>query len=209
MKHVVTLDISSGLILVLIASGAIGGPLTSSEVSDTPHYDSTGRLLFPADYRDWTFLSSGLNMSYDPGVVASGMNMFGNTFAPRSAYAAYTMNGLWPDKTVLIIENRVAATKGSINKHGQFQTTQTMAYEAHVKDTARFRGGWGFFAFSDSKAPAAMIPYAADCYSCHRAHAASDTTFVQFYPTLLPIAAKLKTLSPAYLADEKAAEGSR
>ena len=33
-----------------------------------------------------------------------------------------------------------------------------------------------------------MIPTAADCYSCHAAHAAVDTTFVQFYPTLLPIA---------------------
>jgi hypothetical protein len=43
-----------------------------------------------------------------------------------------------------------------------------------------------------------MIPVSADCYSCHAAHAAVDTTFVQFYPTLLPIAKGKGTLSAAY-----------
>ena len=39
------------------------------------------------------------------------------------------------------------------------------------------------------------------CYSCHAEHAAVDTTFVQFYPTLLPIAKGKGTLSPAYLKE--------
>lgn len=43
-----------------------------------------------------------------------------------------------------------------------------------------------------------MIPVVADCYSCHAAHGAVDTTFVQFYPTLLPIAKSKGTLSSAY-----------
>jgi hypothetical protein len=47
-----------------------------------------------------------------------------------------------------------------------------------------------------------MIATTADCYSCHQAHGAVDTTFVQFYPTLLPIAQEKKTLSASYLADE-------
>jgi aspartate oxidase len=46
-----------------------------------------------------------------------------------------------------------------------------------------------------------MIPQSEACYSCHAAHAAVDTTFVQFYPTLLPIAQANKTLSPAYLKE--------
>jgi hypothetical protein len=49
-----------------------------------------------------------------------------------------------------------------------------------------------------------MFPTSASCYSCHQQHGAVDTTFVQFYPTLLPIATKLGTLSPAYLAETKA-----
>ena len=43
-----------------------------------------------------------------------------------------------------------------------------------------------------------MVPTTADCYSCHADHAAVDTTFVQFYPTLLPIAKNKGTLSASY-----------
>jgi hypothetical protein len=46
-----------------------------------------------------------------------------------------------------------------------------------------------------------MTPTTADCYSCHASHAAVDTTFVQFYPTLLPIAKSKNTLTPAYLKE--------
>lgn len=43
-----------------------------------------------------------------------------------------------------------------------------------------------------------MIPVKAHCYSCHASHAAVDTTFVQFYPTLLPLAKEKGTFSPSY-----------
>jgi hypothetical protein len=48
-----------------------------------------------------------------------------------------------------------------------------------------------------------MIPRDASCYSCHAASTAVDHTFVQFYPTLLPIARAKGTLNPAYLAEER------
>ena len=62
-----------------------------------------------------------------------------------------------------------------------------MGIEVHVKDEAHFPGKWAFFGFDGAKTTK-MIPTSADFYSCHAAHAAVDTTFVQFYPTLLPIA---------------------
>jgi len=49
-----------------------------------------------------------------------------------------------------------------------------------------------------------MIPASADCYTCHAAHAAVDTTFVQFYPTLLPIAKSKATLSASYRKENSA-----
>jgi hypothetical protein len=49
-----------------------------------------------------------------------------------------------------------------------------------IKDTLGFAGGWAF------------LP-TAPCYSCHREQSALDTTFVQFYPTLLPIARQKDT----------------
>ena len=73
-------------------------------------------------------------------------------------------------------------------------------FEAHVRDEAKTPGGWAFYSF-DSDKPAEQIPVAAACFSCHQQHAAVATTFVQFYPTLLPIATAKKTLSAEYLKD--------
>jgi hypothetical protein len=197
--------ISQILASVLTVSLLTGLAPPDATTPGTPQYDRDGALLFPDDYRDWVFLSSGLNMSYSADPAAADADMFDNTFAPRTAYAAFLRTGAWPDRTVLILENRGGAAKGSINRSGRFQTGQAMGVEAHVKDVARFAGGWGFFAFEGAK-PARRIDYAAACYACHQAHAAADTTFVQFYPTLLPAAARLKTLSAAYLAESAGAE---
>ena len=195
--------LTGALVLAVIGSGAVGFAAPADTDADQPHYDSAGRMIPPTDYRDWVFLSSGVDMSYSAVPAMAGGHVFDNVFAPRAAYLAFKRTGVWPDKTVLMLENRGGATKGSINKQGLFQTGEVMGMEAHVKDTARFKGGWGFFAFSGG-APAQQIPYQASCYSCHQAHAAADTTFVQFYPTLLPIATNLGTLNPAYVAETAA-----
>jgi hypothetical protein len=168
-------------------------------------YTSDGKLLFPADYRRWIYLSSGLGMSYTP--TGSGMTMFDNVFVDRAAYETFVRTGTWPDGTMLVLENRDARQNGSINRNGHFQTGR-MGVEVHVKDTARFKTGWAFFAFG-GETPAPMIPTSASCYACHAAHAAVDTTFVQFYPTLLPIAQEKDTLGVGYRADEAAAASAK
>ena len=167
-------------------------------------YASDGSLLFPKNYREWVFLSSGLDMSYNPRAAMAGQSMFDNVFVNPEAYKAFLETGTWPDKTVLVLEVRGAANKGSINHSGEFQTSELMGTEVHVKDVSRFQGNWAFFDFEDETS-GKLIPRRADCYSCHEQHAAVDTTFVQFYPTLLNLAKKKGTLSPAYLKDEAAA----
>ena len=165
-----------------------------------PAYAPDGKLLFPKDYRTWVYLSSGENMSYTDDPAAADHTMFDNVFVNPEAYAAFQQTGTWPDRTVLVLEARAGQQKGSINKRGHFQT-ERMAVEVHVKDTARFKGGWAFYSFN-GEGPGSQFPPFAACYSCHAQHAAVDTTFVQFYPTLLPLARAKKTLSPAYVREE-------
>ena len=186
--------VAAALILSAVV-GALPNP-------DAPKYDASGRLLPPAAYRDWIFLTSGVDMSYSENPHAADAHTFDNVFAPPAAYASFKRTGVWPDQTILILENRAAKSKGSINKQGLFQTGDIEGLEAHVKDAARFKGGWAFFAFQ-GESPAKQIPYTAECYTCHQTHAAADTTFVQFYPTLLPIATRLGTLNPAFVAESK------
>jgi hypothetical protein len=172
-----------------------------------PQYTADGRLQFPADYREWIFLSSGVDMSYSPRGMAMNHSMFDNVFVNPEAYKAFLETGTWPDKTMLVLEVRGAQTKGSINHTGHFQTAELMGTEVHVKDEARVPGKWAFFGF-DNEPTAKMIPAKADCYSCHQQHAAVDTTFVQFYPTLLEVAKKKNTLNPAYVKEAAATEAA-
>ena len=152
------------------------------------------KLAFPADYREWVYLTSGIDMTYGPAAALPGVHRFDNVFVDPTAYRAFKATGTWPDKTVMVLEVRKTGEKGSINKDGHYQT-DVAATEVHVKDTARFKdtAGWAFYGFNDQK-PAGKFPASAACYACHQDHGVVDTTFVQFYPTLLPIATKAGTL---------------
>ena len=167
-----------------------------------PAYVSNGDMLPPANYREWIYLTSGLDMSYSPKASSdAGMSMFDNVFVNPGAYRSFLATGTWPDKTVMVLEGRGAQSKGSINQRGHFQGTDLMDIEVHVKDEARFPGKWAFFSFDSVSKNGTLIPQDAPCYKCHAEHGAVDTTFVQFYPTLLPIAQAKHTLTAAYLKE--------
>jgi hypothetical protein len=192
----------AGIATISAVSFIAAADAPSSTNANAPAYTADGELIQPVNYREWVYLSSGLDMSYNPKAMASPSPMFDNTFVNPESYRAFVRTGTWPDKTVMVLEVRGSAGKGSINQRGHYQSGGVEGMEVHVKDTARFKGGWAFFSFDDSTAPAKQIPATAECYSCHSAHGAVDTTFVQFYPTLLPVARRHSTLSAAYLKDE-------
>jgi hypothetical protein len=163
-----------------------------------PQFTRDGQLVRPKDYREWVFLSSGIGMTY--GLLAQGATpenpRFENVFVNPRAYKAFLATGTWPDKTMLILEVRSSKTNGSINRAGHFQE-EIVGVQVEVKDEARFPGKWGFFRLSESGEPAAMLPATETCYACHSKNGAVDNTFVQFYPTLLPVAKAKGTLKAA------------
>ena len=180
----------------------------SAAGTDVPAYASNGDLLPLSNYREWIYLTSGIDMSYSPKAAEmQDHSMFDNVFVSPAAYRSFLATGTWPDKTVMVLEVREARTKGSINQKGHFQGTDVMGFEVHVKDASRFQGGWGFFDFDAPTKNGTLIPQGAPCYTCHAAHAAVDTTFVQFYPTLFPLAQKKGTLSAAFVKEEAGEAG--
>ena len=199
----ILITLSSAALALVAATPRARSNRTSSDKetsANSPVYTSNGDLKFPTQYREWVFVTSGVDMSYSPN-MSMDHSIFDNVFVNPEAYKAFVQTGTWPDKTVLVLEARKAASKGSINKAGQFQTGEIMGREVHLKDEVRFPGKWAFFD-ADDGVTGKLLPKEMDCYSCHEQHAAVDTTFVQFYPTLLPIAKKKGTLSAAYLKEE-------
>jgi hypothetical protein len=204
----------SALLLFIVAVVPQQNPVQPSQVcgavsagGDGPNYAVNGELKMPERYREWIFLTSGVDMSYSPNAAMAGHSMFDNVFVNPSAYKAFQETGTWPDKTTLVLEVRGAEGPSSINKRGHSQSQEVMGMEVHVKD-AKLEGGWGFYEF-DGPGSAKVVKRPAGCYECHEGHAAVDTTFVQFYPTLLGMAKTKGTLSPAYLKEVGAAVGSK
>jgi Cytochrome P460 len=158
----------------------------ASSPSDAPQYTAEGRLVLPPRYREWIYLSSGLGMEYSaegkPG------SEFTNVFVKPSAYRAFLSSGRWPDRTVFVLEARNSATRGSINRGGHYQSG-LRSLAASVKDVNRFPKEWAYFSF-DQGAQQAAANAPSHCFHCHNTHGAVDNTFVQFYPTLKPVAEK-------------------
>lgn len=164
---------------------------------DGAHYMNGMELIRPTDYREWTFLSSGLGMTYEQTATAPSSPSFGNVFVNPSSYRSFMRTGVWPNGTIFVLEFRHSGGEASINKAGRFQT-DLVGIEAEVKD-ARFPDGWAFFGFGS--APSARPLSGANviaCVDCHTRNAAVERTFVQFYPTLVDVARQKGTLKPGF-----------
>lgn len=187
-------------VVLLVPAGLM---LRAAPLPSGPEYTSDNELKLPDNYRQWVYLTTGFDMSYNPKAMQMDHHMFDNVFVNPEAYSAFLEKGTWPDKTVMVLEGRMAEGKGSINQRGNFQGGDIMGLEVHVKDEARFPGKWAFFTFDNAKT-GKLVPTDMPCYSCHAEHGAVDTTFVQFYPTLLPVAKSKGTLSAGYMKESAA-----
>jgi hypothetical protein len=159
-----------------------------------PQYDEKGQLLRPADYRAWIFLSAGFGMNYSP--EPGGHEMFTNVFVQRWAYDEFLSSGKWPEQSMFVIDERDAASRSSINQKGHYQT-DLMGLAVEVKDSARNPEKWAYYGFDADGKTAGAMPKGNGCWSCHEAHAAVEHSFVQFYPTLKPVAKKFGTYNEA------------
>ena len=97
---------------------------------------------------------------------------------------------------MFVIDVRNAEGEGSINKTGHFQTDLT-GLEVEVKDSTRNPDKWAYYGFQTNAKTAEAMPKGNECWSCHEQHAAVEHTFVQFYPTLKPVAKKFSTYNEA------------
>jgi Cytochrome P460 len=182
-------------------SGRAAAAAAPLAVDDGPQYSNGTNLTRPANYREWVFLSSSLDLNYPPPGAPPGPQRFDNVFVNPSSYRLFMQTGKWPDKTIFVLEFREAAKEASPDRPGKFQTAMA-GIEAEVKDS-RFPDGWAFFAFGPpGPANAGVAPLSGDtvarCIDCHTKHTAVERTFVQFYPTLFEAAKGHGTIKTNY-----------
>jgi hypothetical protein len=140
-------------------------------------------LVRPEGHHTWPLVGASLGLSYAETPQGSGPGAFHRVYVNPSSYEAYERTGAFPDGTMFVLELYAAHEKTSPAKAGYFEGPR-VGLEASVKDRRRFRSGWAYFGFENgARATATAFPEDG-CHSCHVAHAARDSVFVQFYPTL-------------------------
>ena len=189
MKNAILL----GILVTISACAASLVVSNPAPPTDLPQYTNGDELVRPQDYREWVFVSSGFRLTNNAW-PAEGAT-FTNVFVNPSAYKQFLTSGNWPDQTVLVEEKRTSSNKGSLNKAAQFQT-DLAGISVKVKDAARFPDKWAYYSFDTTATKAHANPKAA-CWECHHDHGGVDSTYVQFYPTLKPVAQKFGTLHEA------------
>ena len=168
--------------------------------SAMPQFTADGKLVRPEGYRRWVYVSSGYGMSYTQS--PSGSQSFTNVFVAPAAYDYFVVNGKWPDKTMFVLEIYGSTSRGSINKHGSYQTDFS-GLDVEVKDETRFPDKWAYFNFDPmSKTASATPPSKNECWRCHDQNAAVEHSFVQFYPELLKIARAKGTIKKGVRLDD-------
>ena len=147
-----------------------------------------GRLVRPANYRQWVFVGSSLGLSYaeNPDAASAGATLYHNVYIEPRSYREFVRTGAFPEGTIMVMELASAESKREPGLQGSYQKAFA-GLEASVKDRSRFKEGWGYFLFGGGggalRAEAAPMPASA-CWQCHHEHAATDHVFTQFYPVL-------------------------
>ncbi len=176
------------ILLVALLAGALFGAWQSA--ADLP-YTLSGEqeLTLPdvTEYRQWPYMGT----SMVPNDKNNGKAIFPGIHTVYISPRALRMRrekGVFPDGTIILMENHHVNLKEAESGFGYF-TTGAMDLMAAVKDRRQFEGeGWGYYLFLDrdlkaGKKLASLQPSAA-CRSCHQVGAGEDQVFTQYYPSL-------------------------
>jgi hypothetical protein len=188
---IVLLGLTASAVYLLAAKPVVAAQTEQSSAV----FDPDGKVELPTGFRAWVFVGAPLT----PNGLNNGKANFPeyhHVYIEKKNVDAYLKTGEFPERTVIVKElTRVlnpsfpddsrteASGRGYFN--GQYN-----GIDLTVKDSKRFAktNGWGFFTFGHHPMPyekAASEKPVSECAGCHIANvAATDMTWVQFYPLL-------------------------
>ena len=200
------LIIQKYLLIIIVGLGlsasavyfALAKPVAAAQtVQSTAIFDSQGKLKLPDPhaFRRWVFVGAPLT----PDALNNGKASFPeyhHVYIEQKNVDAYLKTGEFPEGTVIVKElTRVLkptfpdGSRTEPSGRGYFNGGYN-GIDVSVKDKKRFAqtNGWGFFTFGHHPLPyektAAEAPVT-ECAGCHLGNvAATDMTWIQFYPLL-------------------------
>lgn len=188
---IVLLGLTASAVYFLAAKPVVAAQTEQSSAV----FDPDGKVELPAGFRAWVFVGAPLT----PNGLNNGKANFPeyhHVYIEKKNVDAYLKTGEFPEGTVIVKElTRVLnpsfpdGSRTEASGRGYFNG-QYNGIDLTVKDSKRFAktNGWGFFTFGHHPMPyekAAAEKPVSECAGCHIANvAATDLTWVQFYPLL-------------------------
>jgi len=194
-KHLLLIIVGLGLIASAVYVLVVK-PVAAAQIEQSSAvFDADGKLELPASFRKWVFVGAPLT----PNGLNNGKANFPeyhHVYIEQKNVDAYLKTGAFPEGTVIVKElTRVLnptfpdGSRTEPSGRGYFNGPYN-GIDLTVKDSKRFAktNGWGFFTFGHHPMPyektAAEKPVS-ECAGFHIANvAATDMTWVQFYPLL-------------------------
>jgi Cytochrome P460 len=182
-------------------------PVAAQAQQSAGLFNADGTMQLPTGFRKWVFVGApltpeGLNdgkyncNAAGANCTRSNFPEYHHVYIEQKNVDAYLKTGSFPEGTVIVKElTRVLnptfpdGSRKEPSGRGYFNGAYN-GIDLTVKDSKRFAGtnSWGFFTFGHHPLPydktSAEKPVA-ECAGCHIANvAATDMTWIQFYPLL-------------------------
>src|SRR5262245_30612021 len=96
---------SLAVLALVVSSCASSSCASGGTPVPAERFTASNALLPPAEYRQWTYLTSGLGMLYGPAArvaAATGVPAMDNVYVSPGAWEAFARTGVWPDGTLFV-----------------------------------------------------------------------------------------------------------
>src|SRR6201984_1934734 len=199
---IVLLGLTASAVYLLVAKPVVAAQTEQSSVV----FNADGTVQVPTGFRKWVFVGAPLtpeglndgkyNCDQPGGCTRSNFPEYHHVYIEQKNVDAYLKTGDFPEGTVIVKElTRVLnptfpdGSRKEPSGRGYFNGVYN-GIDMSIKDRKRFAktNGWGFFTFGHHPLPyektSAERPVT-ECAGCHIANvAATDMTWIQFYPLL-------------------------
>jgi len=187
---IVGLGLTASAVYLVVAK-----PVAAQTEQSSAVFNADGTVQVPTGFRKWVFVGAPLTPNgLNDG--KAGFPEYHNVYVEQKNVDAYLKTGEFPEGTVIVKElTRVLnptfpdGSRKEPSGRGYFNGEYN-GIDMTVKDSKRFAktNGWGFFTFGHHPLPyektSADRPVT-ECAGCHIANvAATDMTWIQFYPLL-------------------------
>ena len=204
-KHLLAIIVGLGLAASAVYL-VVAKPVAAQTEQSSVVFNADGTVQVPTGFRKWVFVGAPLtpeglndgkyNCNQPGGCTRSNFPEYHHVYIEQKSVDAYLKTGEFPEGTVIVKElTRVLnptfpdSSRKEPSGRGYFNG-QYNGIDMTVKDSKRFAktNGWGFFTFGHHPLPyektSADRPVT-ECAGCHIANvAATDMTWIQFYPLL-------------------------